>query len=89
MTNDFLNEGWTSTSALKSSRDFNYSAVWLPERPSVGTWTEVNYRDGVLSPYRPRERASIRNGKLSKVIMILIQKKEEKKVKKRAQKLWI
>lgn len=80
MTNDFPNEGGTSTSALKSRSDFNYSTVWPLERPSVRTWTEVNYRDGVLSPYWLWVGASIRNGKLSKVIMILIlQKKREKK----------
>lgn len=36
---------------LKSRRDFNYSSVWLPARPSVKTWTGVNYGDDVLAPY--------------------------------------
>lgn len=82
MTNDVPNEGWTSMSVLKSRRDFNYSSVWLTAWPSVKTWTEVNYRDDVLSPYLVVYVAT-ENGRLSKVIIILIwrsggeQKKKE------------
>lgn len=54
MTNDVPNEGWTSLSVLRRRRDFNYSSVCLPARPSVKTWTGVNYSDDddMQSPYR-------------------------------------